>query len=247
MAEGVLGGLAMSLTIHLALIIFALTYPVSKPQVDDEQPVYTVTLLDGGGTPQKKVAMATAKKPVGTVKKAPEAPRASAETEKHTKPVAASAKPEEKTVSDMPVPVQTLGYSAAVSPTSPAGVTGGDERPGSESGDGPPGHGHEKGKGQDGGTVGFGGNENDPAFIVRAVPKYPVRAKRLGKEGTVLLLLTLNEKGRLVNADVVEKAGFGFEEAALSAVRQSVFRPARRDGHAVVCRVYLPIVFLLNK
>jgi protein TonB len=69
----------------------------------------------------------------------------------------------------------------------------------------------------------------------------------MGKEGRVLLRLTIDEKGKLLSAEVMEDAGYGFADAALEAVRQSRFRPAIRDGKAVKSRALLPVRFVLRR
>lgn len=104
------------------------------------------------------------------------------------------------------------------------------------------------GNGQEGDTMGFGGgNGDDPGFITKVLPKYPWMARKLGKEGTVVLLITICEKGRLLEAEVVKSAGSGFDEEALAAIKSSTFRPARRNGKPIRCKASLPIVFKLRK
>lgn len=90
------------------------------------------------------------------------------------------------------------------------------------------------------------GARGGPAYLRKVLPVYPRFAQRLGKEGTVLLRLTLDENGTLQAVEVVEKAGHGFEEAALAAVSASAFRPAMHNGRAVPCRALLPVRFELK-
>jgi protein TonB len=78
------------------------------------------------------------------------------------------------------------------------------------------------------------------------LPVYPRFARRIGKEGTVMLRLTLDEGGSLKNVELLEKAGHGFDEAAVAAVRASRFRPALRHGRPVSCRAILPVRFELQ-
>jgi len=67
---------------------------------------------------------------------------------------------------------------------------------------------------------------------------YPVEAKRLGIEGVVRLKLGIDEHGNVVYAKVVEKAGHGFDEAAVKAMKQAKFKPAKTsDGRAVPCTI----------
>ncbi len=92
----------------------------------------------------------------------------------------------------------------------------------------------------------FGSGEG-PRFVQRAQPRYPRLARELGKEGTVLLRLTIDEGGRLVHVEVVKPAGSGFDEEAVRAVKESRFSPARRGGKPVMCRANLPIRFVLRE
>jgi protein TonB len=90
------------------------------------------------------------------------------------------------------------------------------------------------------------GSAEGPQFIRRVAPRYPTRAKRLHRQGIVLLLLTIDENGTLINVEIVNKAGFGFDEAAVTAVRESAFCAARKNGRSVPCRALLPIKFQLR-
>jgi len=95
------------------------------------------------------------------------------------------------------------------------------------------------------GTAAFGGS-GGPGFISRVLPRYPRLAREMGREGTVVLSLTIDDKGILQDVEVVESAGFGFDEEALRAVRASKFKPAVRSGKPVASRALLPVRFLLR-
>jgi TonB family protein len=90
------------------------------------------------------------------------------------------------------------------------------------------------------------GSASGPNFLRREVPVYPFMARRMNKEGKVLLKLTIDEKGKLMNVEVIEAAGFGFTEAALEAVRKSTYRPAIKNGSAVLSLALLPVRFQLT-
>lgn len=90
------------------------------------------------------------------------------------------------------------------------------------------------------------GSVNGPRFIQRENPAYPQIARRLGKEGRVVLRLTINEHGEVVNIEVIESAPYGFTESAVTAVKKSRFAPAMKDGRPVTCRAILPIRFVLK-
>jgi len=86
-----------------------------------------------------------------------------------------------------------------------------------------------------------------PAFLQKVMPIYPMMARRLGMEGKVVLKLTIDEKGVLREIEVVEKAGYGFTEAAVEAVKKSIFLPAKKDGKPIASKALLPITFQLKR
>ncbi len=91
------------------------------------------------------------------------------------------------------------------------------------------------------------GSADGPAFIKRVLPGYPWIARKTGKEGRVLLRLTIDESGRLLDVVVVEKAGFGFDREAVKAVRLSTYRPATRNGMPVKSEALLYVKFELEE
>lgn len=86
-----------------------------------------------------------------------------------------------------------------------------------------------------------------PAFLHREMPVYPMMARKLGREGRVVLKLTIDEKGNLLDVEVMDKAGYGFTEAALEAVKKSTFLPAKKDGKPIPSRALLPVRFRLER
>jgi protein TonB len=86
-----------------------------------------------------------------------------------------------------------------------------------------------------------------PAFLHREMPVYPMMARKLNQEGRVMLKLTIDEKGNLSDVEVIKKAGYGFTEAAVEAVKKSTFLPAKKDGKPIASRALLPIRFRLER
>jgi protein TonB len=86
-----------------------------------------------------------------------------------------------------------------------------------------------------------------PAFLHREMPVYPMMARKLGKEGKVVLKLTIDEYGNLLKVEVIDGAGYGFTEAAVEAVKKSTFQPAKKEGKPVASRALLPIRFRLER
>jgi len=92
----------------------------------------------------------------------------------------------------------------------------------------------------------FGSGANAPKYIHQQDPVYPFRARRLGKQGKVVLRLTIDEKGKLVNVEVMEDIGYGLADAAVAAVKKSTFSPATVNGKPVKARALLPVKFALK-
>lgn len=66
-----------------------------------------------------------------------------------------------------------------------------------------------------------------PQIVDYVEAPYPPEAEADGLEGTVTLLVTLDERGAVTDVAVETPAGNGFDEAALAAVRQMTFSPAQ--------------------
>lgn len=77
-------------------------------------------------------------------------------------------------------------------------------------------------------------------------PKYPDIAKKAGKEGEVLLEVTIDAKGIPHDIVAVTNLGFGLEEAAIEALKKTTFRPATKAGKPISLRVVQPIKFTLK-
>jgi protein TonB len=95
------------------------------------------------------------------------------------------------------------------------------------------------------GPAAFGGS-GGPGFLRRVLPRYPRLAREMGREGTVVLSLTIDANGILQDAEVMESAGFGFDEEALRALQASSFKAAVRNGKPVASRALLPVRFMLR-
>jgi protein TonB len=76
--------------------------------------------------------------------------------------------------------------------------------------------------------------------------EYPEIAKRAGVEGKVYILAFVNENGDVTKAEVIKGLGAGCDEAALTAVKQTKFKPGKQRGVPVKVQVSIPIVFKLQ-
>ncbi len=88
---------------------------------------------------------------------------------------------------------------------------------------------------------------SSPARLVSSVrPTYPPAARSAGVEADVLMEIVLGTEGAVQDAHVVRRAGFGFDEAALSAIRSYRFSPALREGRPVRVRMRWRVEFRLD-
>ena len=68
-------------------------------------------------------------------------------------------------------------------------------------------------------------------LLSRIDPPYPASAQKLNRAAQVDIKVLVDEKGQVVDAERIgQKAGLGFDEAALAAAKRSVFQPATKDG-----------------
>lgn len=75
---------------------------------------------------------------------------------------------------------------------------------------------------------------------------YPEEAKEKGIEGKVMLQVYIDEKGNVVEIEVLKSVGHGCDEAAIKAVKGIKFTPAIQHGEKVKSMVVIPIMFKLQ-
>ncbi len=90
------------------------------------------------------------------------------------------------------------------------------------------------------------GRSDAPGFLNKIEPKYPMLARRLGKEGVVKLKLFIDDKGNLTDVKIVDDPGSGLTEAAIEAVKKSTYVPATKNSAKVNSVAVLNINFRLN-
>ncbi|MGE4441041.1 MAG: TonB family protein [Desulfomicrobium sp.] len=165
--------------------------------------------------------------------------------------------------SDADSPQTARGGDAALSDSSgqdASGSAGGLSETASRSGNARRPQGNGSGAPGNGGGAGTGGGGDSgagdklirfnspggPGIVRMARPRYPREARRLGKEGVVVLKLSLDATGAVHEVEVLRGVGFGMEEASREAVFLSRFRPATFKGRPVACQAILPIHFKLR-
>jgi TonB family protein len=87
-----------------------------------------------------------------------------------------------------------------------------------------------------------------PPRLIRFVEaEYPAAEKAAGLEAAVDLQVSIGADGLVSDVQVIESAGEAFDQAAVAAVRQFVFEPARRDWEPVPSRLRYRYLFELER
>lgn len=85
-----------------------------------------------------------------------------------------------------------------------------------------------------------------PQVTKRVNPEYPRMAERLGMEGTVVLQLLIDVSGKVSEVVVISSSApekSGLKEAAIKAVTEWQFQPAKHDGVDVTTKITITIPF----
>ena len=87
----------------------------------------------------------------------------------------------------------------------------------------------------------------DAAYLKNPAPSYPAAARRLHLEGTVVLRVLVTSAGRPQQIEIKQSSGAQIlDDAALNAVRDWAFIPAKQGDKAMAAAVDVPIRFHLN-
>jgi protein TonB len=88
----------------------------------------------------------------------------------------------------------------------------------------------------------------DAAYLRNPPPAYPRMLLRRGVEGSVLVRAQVQDDGHCSRVLLKESSGFRlFDEAALSAVKDWRFVPARRGAQTMMAWVDVPIDFRITR
>lgn len=110
-------------------------------------------------------------------------------------------------------------------------------------------------EGRPGGTVGGLGDAPlalrdvaaQPELVERVLPEYPPRARTMQIEGQVVLEVVLDRRGHVEDSVRVTRSIPALDAAAITAIRQWRFRPARdREGRPVRVVMEIPVRFVLR-
>ena len=79
-----------------------------------------------------------------------------------------------------------------------------------------------------------------PQIIAQAKPEYTIEARKARLQGTVICEVLIDREGCIQRARVLKGLPMGLDQAALDAIKQWVFLPARMDGKPV------PVFYVLT-
>jgi len=85
-----------------------------------------------------------------------------------------------------------------------------------------------------------------PRLLEQPKPEYTEQARKAEVEGQVILLLEIDERGRVTEARVLEGLGYGLDEVAAQAARSFRFEPATSDGGPVATSIRFTYSFVLE-
>lgn len=110
------------------------------------------------------------------------------------------------------------------------------------------GPGYGLGDGPDGITTegsGSGGQVTAPVLLFKTEPEYSEDARRAKLQGTVMLRIEIDARGRPRNPRVMQSLGLGLDERAVDTVMRWKFRAATRNGRPVASIATVEIFFRL--
>ena len=85
-----------------------------------------------------------------------------------------------------------------------------------------------------------------PQVVSSPQPKYSEEARKAKLEGTVILVLIVDEKGNPTNVSVINGLGMGLNEKAIDTVKGWKFTPAfGKDGKPVAAKIAVEVDFHL--
>ena len=76
------------------------------------------------------------------------------------------------------------------------------------------------------------------------VPTYPAAARNSGAQGRVVVEVTIDEQGKVIEARAISGHTF-LQQAAVQAARQARFTPALLSGHPIKVKGTINYVFTL--
>jgi protein TonB len=91
--------------------------------------------------------------------------------------------------------------------------------------------------------------ETRPEVLRQVAPTYPASAERAGTEDVVVVKVLVGTDGQAADVQILRgsRKDPGFDAAAMAAVRQWVFAPARKGGQPVASWYNVGVPFQLKR
>jgi len=99
--------------------------------------------------------------------------------------------------------------------------------------------------GIEGGVRHIGGDVTAPQVLTTVEPDYSEEARKARWQGTVVLSVVVDERGRVRSIAVVRPLGLGLDEKAIEAVRKWTFKPGLQNGVPVAVYARVEVTFHL--
>lgn len=100
---------------------------------------------------------------------------------------------------------------------------------------------------QTGHALKAGGEVEAPRPRYAPAPAYSEKARMVGYQGTVVVGVLVNAKGRITDMRIVKAVGLGLDQQALRTLRTWKFKPAMRNGVPVSVRIMVELAFRLRQ
>lgn len=75
---------------------------------------------------------------------------------------------------------------------------------------------------------------------------YPILAKEAGIEGKVMVKTIIDEKGNVLETEILERVNADCDKAAMDAIKKTKFTPGIKDNKPVKAVVKIPVMFKLS-
>jgi TonB family protein len=76
-------------------------------------------------------------------------------------------------------------------------------------------------------------------------PKYTDAARKAKINGSVIVAVAISEEGGVGDVKIVRPLGYGLDQNAMDAARQSKFMPATKDGKPIAVQLNMEMTFKL--
>jgi protein TonB len=98
------------------------------------------------------------------------------------------------------------------------------------------------------GPLRVGGDVKAPIKVKQIPPVYPELARKARIQGVVIVEAVIDREGNVIRAKVLRSPGahFGFDQAAIDAVKQWKFKPGTQNGKPVDVIFTLTVIFKLE-